>query len=64
VYRKRFIGNEEASLKTVLDKIRITELTLKSLEEKITEEEFKELDAYISGSRENAAHFTIWRCEH
>jgi len=45
-------------LKGAADKIRITELTLKSLEDKITEDEFRELDAYIAGSCENAAYFS------
>ncbi len=37
---------------------RIAELTLKSLEGQISEEEFKELDTYISASNENARYFT------
>ncbi len=40
------------------EKIRVSELVIKSLENKISAEEFKELDAYVSSSKENALYFT------
>ncbi len=43
---------------TEMERIRITELTLKSLEDQISEEEFTELDSYVSSSKENAHYFT------
>jgi hypothetical protein len=40
------------------EKMRITELTLKSFEGQISQEEFAELDAYLSSSKANACYFT------